>query len=161
MPESYDFLRNFATFCKTLQKNWQFFTKKMRLQSCHFSIMDSKNCAKECSVQVSTRAFKRIFTCKIWLRYSRERALSSSFRTARVPAAQAAPASRGGPQGIRQTLEGSFSAVSKPNFASKYAFESSRRDLHNALLCTTLQSQFFVKFLPIFLQILQNSAEFL
>ena len=38
--------------------------------------------------------------------------------------------------GIRQTLQGSFSAVSKPNFASKYAFESSRRDLHNALLCT-------------------------
>ena len=32
-------------------------------------------------------------------------------------------------------LAGSFSAVSKPNFASKYAFESSRRDLHNALLC--------------------------
>ena len=32
-----------------------------------------------------------------------------------------------------QTLHGSFSAVSKPNFASKYAFESSRRDLHNAL----------------------------
>ena len=30
---------------------------------------------------------------------------------------------------IRQTLEGSFSAVSKPKFASKYAFESSRRDL--------------------------------
>ena len=29
------------------------------------------------------------------------------------------------------TLEGSFSAGSKPNFASKYAFESSRRDLHN------------------------------
>ena len=32
-----------------------------------------------------------------------------------------------------QTLQGSFSAVSKPNFASKYALESSRRDLHNAL----------------------------
>ena len=32
-----------------------------------------------------------------------------------------------------RTLKGSFSAVSKPNFASKYAFESSRRDLHNAL----------------------------
>ena len=43
----------------------------------------------------------------------------------------------------RQTLEGSFSAVSKRNFASKYAFESSRRDLHNALFCTGLQSQFF------------------
>ena len=37
-----------------------------------------------------------------------------------------------------QTLQGSFSAVSKPNFASKHALESSRRDLHNALLCTVL-----------------------
>ena len=36
--------------------------------------------------------------------------------------------------GRRQTLQGSFSAVSKPDFARKYAFESSRRDLHNALL---------------------------
>ena len=43
---------------------------------------------------------------------------------------------------IGQTLEGSFSAVSMPNFASKYAFESSRRDVHNALLCTALQSHF-------------------
>ena len=47
------------------------------------------------------------------------------------------------PRGIGQTLEGSFSTVSKPNFASKYAFESSRRDLHNALLCTALKSHFF------------------
>ena len=37
-----------------------------------------------------------------------------------------------------QTWKGSFSAVSKPNFASKYALESYRRDLHNALLCTVL-----------------------
>ena len=37
-------------------------------------------------------------------------------------------------RGLRQTLDGSFSAVSKPNFASKCAFESSRRDLHKALL---------------------------
>ena len=43
------------------------------------------------------------------------------------------------------TLKGSFSAVSKPNFASTHAFESSRRDLHKALFCTALQSQFFVK----------------
>ena len=43
----------------------------------------------------------------------------------------------------RGSLEGSFSAVSKPNFPSKYAFESSRRDLHNALLCTALKSHFF------------------
>ena len=36
------------------------------------------------------------------------------------------------------TLKGSFSAVSKPTFASKYALESSRRDLHNTLICTVL-----------------------
>ena len=39
------------------------------------------------------------------------------------------------------TSKGSFSAVSKPNFANtirKYALESSRRDLQNALLCTVL-----------------------
>ena len=39
---------------------------------------------------------------------------------------------------IGQTSQGSFSAVSKQNFARKYAFESSRRDLHNAFLCTVL-----------------------
>ena len=39
------------------------------------------------------------------------------------------------------TLKGSFSAVSKPNFASKYAFESSRRDLHNSLFCTAFGIQ--------------------
>ena len=53
-----------------------------------------------------------------------------------------------------QTLQGSFSAVSKPNFASKYSLESSRRDLHNALLCTVLNAQNFrqksLKFLLIF-----------
>ena len=35
-----------------------------------------------------------------------------------------------------QTLQGSFSAVSKPKFACKYSLKSSRRDLHNSLLCT-------------------------
>ena len=38
---------------------------------------------------ISTRAFQRIFTCKIWLRYSRERALKSSgkweFGTSKFP----------------------------------------------------------------------------
>ena len=43
-------------------------------------------------------------------------------------------------RGMRQTLAGSFSAVSKRNFASKYALDSSHRDLHNALLCTVLES---------------------
>ena len=42
-------------------------------------------------------------------------------------------------------LQGSFSAVSKPNFASKYSLESSRRNLHNALLCTALKSHVFLK----------------
>ena len=51
---------------------------------------------------------------------------------------------------MRQTLEGSFSAVSKPNFARKYAIERSRRDLHNALRCTALRSQLFIKILLTF-----------
>ena len=33
--------------------------------------------------------------------------------------------------------------IRAPIFASKYSLESSRRDLHNALLCTVLQSQNF------------------
>ena len=45
----------------------------------------------------------------------------------------------------QQTLQGSFSSVSTPIFASKYSLESSRRDLHNALLCTVLQSNFSQK----------------
>ena len=49
---------------------------------------------------------------------------------------------------IGQTLQGAFSAVSKRKFSRKYAFESSRRDLHNAILCRALQSQLFVKILP-------------
>ena len=40
-----------------------------------------------------------------------------------------------------QTLQGSFLAVSKPNFATRYSLKSSRRDLHNALLCTVILSQ--------------------
>ena len=48
--------------------------------------------------------------------------------------------------GIRQTFEGSFSAASKPNFASKYAFESSPRDLHNASLCSAFGILFFLFF---------------
>ena len=59
------------------------------------------------------------------------------------------------------TLKGSFSAVSKPNFASKYALESSRRDLHNALLCTVLNAQNFrQKSLKILLIFSPNSANF-
>ena len=51
-----------------------------------------------------------------------------------------APAYVGSPTQLSNylTWKGSFSAVSKPKFASKYALESSRRDLQNALLCTVL-----------------------
>ena len=68
----------------------------------------------------------------------------------RAFAAAAASASDGSPNrgpgragslyngSVGQTWQGSFSAVSRPNFATKYAFESSRRDLHNALFCTAL-----------------------
>ena len=61
---------------------------------------------------------------------------------------------------IGQTLQGSFSAVSKTNFAIKYAFESSRRDLHNALLCTALKTHFFLKFASFFKKKFANFAEF-
>ena len=73
-----------------------------------------------------------------------------------------------------QTLQGSFSvvvvspnsfsAVSKPIFATKYSLESSRRDLQNALLCTALESQFFfqnfAKILTKFVDILLIFADF-
>ena len=49
-----------------------------------------------------------------------------------------------------QTSRGSFSAVSTLIFASKYSLESSRRDLHNALLCTVLQTQNFSQKSPTF-----------
>ena len=46
-------------------------------------------------------------------------------------------------QKILQTLRGSLSAVSKPNFASKYAFESSRRDLQDLHAFAPLSIQNF------------------
>ena len=33
-----------------------------------------QNGAEECIVKIAARVFRRVFTCKIWLRYSRERA---------------------------------------------------------------------------------------
>ena len=65
-----------------------------------------------------------------------------------------------------QTLRGSFSSVSKPIFASKYSLESSRRDLHNALLCTVLESnrslisKFSLKIAVFFLLFSQKFANF-
>ena len=76
---------------------------------------------------------------------------------ARSTASRTSP--NAGCRGMRQNLAGSFSAVSKPNFASKYAFESSRRDLHNALLCTAPKSHFFQKICRI-CQNLRKFSEF-
>ena len=55
-----------------------------------------------------------------------------------APGAPPRPRERWRP--TRQTLERSFSAVSKRNFASKYALENSRRDLQNTILCTVLEA---------------------
>ena len=43
----------------------------------------------------------------------------------------------------RQTLEASFSAVSKPNFAIKYSLESSLRDLQDLHAFAPLRPQYF------------------
>ena len=70
----------------------------------------------------------------------------------RAPRGGARPAGRGPRRGgmaavlgAATFIQGSFSAVSKRNFASKYAFESSRRALYNPLLWTALKSDFFLK----------------
>ena len=52
---------------------------------------------------------------------------------------------------LNQTLSGSFSAVSKPNFASKYSLESSWRDLQDLHAFAPLRPQYFSKFSSNFL----------
>ena len=54
-----------------------------------------------------------------------------------------------------QTLGGSFSAVSKPNFASKYSFESSWRDLEDLHAFAPLSIQNFSQISSIFFAFLQ------
>ena len=59
--------------------------------------------------------------------------------------------------------QGSFSTVSRPNLATKYGFESSRRDLHNALKCTPLHSSvisFFSQNFANFCKIVRNLMKF-
>ena len=46
---------------------------------------------------------------------------------------------------LKQTLRGSFSAVSTPNFASKYSLESSWRDLQDLHAFAPLRPQYFSK----------------
>ena len=54
-----------------------------------------------------------------------ERTRTDSPRLAEAALASPPWAAHLHPRGMRQTLQGSFSAVSKRNFASKYVFESS------------------------------------
>ena len=75
-------------------------------------------------------------------RHLQQQALQVRAHRARgSPPRRVPPAERLHRKRIGQTLGGSFSAVSRPNFARKYAFESSRRDLQNALLCTVVESE--------------------
>ena len=99
-------LTNLAKF--DMAKNWQilqrFSNEKCSLENfCHFSFSQClfsyifsprripreriprerirfQNGAKECILQISARAFQRIFASKIWLRYSRERASQPASR---------------------------------------------------------------------------------
>ena len=89
--------------------------------------------------------------CLAAMAYDPGRAIGAAQESERAPVIRLAKGGSKGPpllaahRSIGQTLQGSFSAVSKPTFASKHALESSRRDLHNALLCTGLKSHFFQK----------------
>ena len=104
--------------------------KRNRFNNCDFGTVESKHGAevhRSCRSRLQARRAP-----PTWSQVTQ----SSSARSAQR-------ASGGGPhRSMGQTLQGAFSAVSKPIFASKYAFESSRRDLHNALLCTALKSHF-------------------
>ena len=74
----------------------------------------------------------------------RPTAISADFRSLRRGGQIQCPVSRPiqqkpGGSGLtesEQPLQGLFSAISKPIFATKYSLETSRRDLHNKLLCT-------------------------
>ena len=55
-----------------------------------------------------------------------------------------------------QTLQGSFSSVSTPNFATKYALESSWRDLQDLHAFAPLRPQYFRKFRQTFSHLLVN-----
>ena len=123
--------RKRATFCQQFDKNWQLPSRS--------NIACVLGDADPCSAE------------------PREAALSSQ-SCARVRPRGPRGLAEGG-HGMRQTLQDSFSAVSKRNFASKYAFESSRRDLHNALLRTALRSHFSKNLLD-FAKSLLNFAKF-
>ena len=82
-------------------------------------------CGPRCAAPALAADWALLFDCDGVLWVANKRFEISKFRF-KIPRARTSE------------LQGSFSAVSKPNFATKYSLESSRRDLHNALLCTVL-----------------------
>ena len=82
-------------------------------------------------------------------------------RRRRASIADVAPTSAtegiGNRHGERANLTGLVLGCIEANFARKYAFESSRRDLHNAHLCTALLAQCFWQYFAMcFCKILEN-----
>ena len=62
----------FYYFVKNEQKFQEILTKHLSLENGFH-----ENGAKECILLISARAFQRIFTCKIWVRYSRSTAAAA------------------------------------------------------------------------------------
>ena len=88
---------------------------------------------------------KNLYACSSWLRRRHRR--SSAYMSANPPCATAARTTSTSSLRTRLNnieyfppkLRGARSRLYRRRFfASKYALESSRRDLHNALLCTVL-----------------------
>ena len=68
-------LKKNAKFDAENEKNRKFnFQSRKNDDDFLAEILSLKNGAKECIVEISARAFQRVFTCKNWRRYSRERA---------------------------------------------------------------------------------------
>ena len=98
---------------------------------CRYSRERAKHCGKHCPTLPNFANFCKL--CQYSLHNLKVcwklRALKRRSYTGRsVSSSPPLPADLSGPlhRSIGQTLQGSFSAVSKPNFARKYAFESSR-----------------------------------
>ena len=66
--------QNFQHFVKNQQTFQQFLTKQLRLENLIPKRCKGVHCV---DLGISARAFQRVFSCKIWLRYSRERAFQS------------------------------------------------------------------------------------
>ena len=101
--------------------------------------------------------------CKTAARVAAQGAMGTGFRMGETIVNRAVFMTVGGVVGwYRQTLDGSFSSVSRPIFASKYSFFSIFRDLQDLHTFAPLQIQNFSKFSSTFFsRIFQEILEFL